>query len=55
MAAMLLDDAELTAFLKGYVELVRPLLDNPATPRRKRRILRTVLLGDRLRRVLKQS
>jgi hypothetical protein len=44
IAAMWLDDAELNAFLKGYANLVRPLLDNPATPGRKRRILRTVLL-----------
>jgi hypothetical protein len=44
IAAMWLDDAELTAFIKGYADLVRPLLDNPPRPGRKRRILRTVLL-----------
>jgi Helix-turn-helix domain len=44
VAAMWLDDAELTTLTKGYANLIRPLLDNPATPGRKRRILRTILL-----------
>lgn len=44
IAAMWLDDAELTALIKGYGNLVRPLLANPPRPGRKRRILRTVLL-----------
>jgi Helix-turn-helix domain len=44
IAAMWLDDSELMTFLKGYANLVRPLIDNPPRPGRKRRILRTVLL-----------
>jgi hypothetical protein len=44
ISAMWLDDDELAAFIKAFANLVRPLVENPATPSRKRRILRTVLL-----------
>jgi DNA-binding transcriptional ArsR family regulator len=44
IAAMWLDDAELTKFIKQFANLVQPLVHNPPTPGRKRRILRTVLL-----------
>lgn len=49
LAAMWLDDTEFTELLRELVTLVQPLLANPPTPRRKRRILATILLpGEQL-------
>jgi Helix-turn-helix domain len=44
LAAMWLDDAEFTVFLRELVTLVQPLLANAQKTGRKRRILATILL-----------
>jgi hypothetical protein len=44
MAGMWLDDAELREFARDLVTVVQPRLANAPKPRRKRRILRTVLV-----------
>lgn len=44
LAAMWLDDAEFTEFLREFVTVIQPRLANAPAPGRKRRILATVLL-----------
>jgi hypothetical protein len=44
MAGMWMTDDELNELILGFAGLLQPYMANPATPDRKRRILRTVLL-----------
>lgn len=47
MADMWMTDEELNELIRGFVSLLQPYMANPATPDRKRRILRTILLPAR--------
>jgi hypothetical protein len=44
MAGMWMTDEELNELTRGFVSLLQPYMDNPATPDRRRRILRTIVL-----------
>jgi DNA-binding transcriptional ArsR family regulator len=44
MAGLWMTDEELGELIRGLVGLLQPYLANPATPDRRRRILRTILL-----------
>jgi DNA-binding transcriptional ArsR family regulator len=47
IAALWLTDGELSELAAGFVRLLQPYLDHPATPDRTRRVLRTIVLpGD---------
>jgi hypothetical protein len=45
MAGMWMTDEELTDLTRGFVSLLQPYMANPATPDRRRRILRTIVLS----------
>lgn len=44
MAGMWMTDDELNELIRGFLSLLQQYMDNPATPDRRRRILRTILL-----------
>jgi hypothetical protein len=44
MAGMWLTDEELNELTQGFLSLLQPCMANPATPDRRRRILRTIVL-----------
>lgn len=44
MAGMWMTDEELTGLIQGLASLLQPYMANPATPDRRRRILRTIVL-----------
>ena len=44
LAAMWMTDEETNELTRGFLSLLQPYLDNPATPDRTRRILRTIVL-----------
>ena len=44
MAGLWMTDQELTELTRGFVSLLQQYMANPATPDRKRRILRTIVL-----------
>jgi hypothetical protein len=45
MAGLWMTDEELGELTRGFVSLLQPYLANPATPDRRRRILRTIVLA----------
>ena len=45
MAGLWMTDEELNELTQGFVSLLQPYLANPATPDRRRRILRTIVLS----------
>lgn len=44
MAGLWMTDEELNELTRGFLSLLQPYMDNPATPDRRRRILRTIVL-----------
>jgi hypothetical protein len=44
MAGLWMTDEELNELTSGFLSLLQPYLNNPATPDRRRRILRTIVL-----------
>ena len=44
MAGMWMTDEELNELTRGFLSLLQPYMANPATPDRRRRILRTIVL-----------
>jgi hypothetical protein len=44
MAGLWMTDEELKELTSGFLSLLQPYLNNPATPDRRRRILCTILL-----------
>jgi AcrR family transcriptional regulator len=44
MAGLWMTDEELNELTRGFLSLLQPYVDNPATPDRRRRILRTIVL-----------
>jgi Helix-turn-helix domain len=44
MAGLWMTDEELTELTRGFLSLLQPYMNNPATPDRRRRILRTIVL-----------
>src|SRR5580704_887989 len=44
MAGLWMTDEELNELIRGFVSLLQPYMANPATPDRRRRILRTIVL-----------
>ncbi len=45
MAGMWMTDEELNELTRGFLSLLQPYMANPATPGRRRRILRTIVLA----------
>jgi Helix-turn-helix domain len=45
MAGLWMTDEELDELTRGFVSLLQPYMANPATPDRRRRILRTIVLA----------
>jgi AcrR family transcriptional regulator len=44
MAGLWMTDEELNELTRGFLSLLQPYMNNPATPDRRRRILRTIVL-----------
>jgi hypothetical protein len=43
MAGLWMTDEELNELTRGFLSLLQPYMNNPATPDRRRRILRTIV------------